>query len=586
MQNSIVKRLRRLTGSVFVKCTAVTAASSLIVALIMALTSLNVTNKVVKIAVLESAEITMLKGSVSLAAPVRFRDEDKVIAALAQIKELSGDAGLHAFVLDTDGAVLTSSGDIDVTLRAGALQLARDALVATSPARSVDGFTFAEPIVRDGTTDIVGVFGMVFSDASALDAAATQKQMVYIYGLVTFLVLTGLSFLMLRFMLGRPLLLLNDAIERVSEGDYATAVAMADRPDEFGGISRRLQILVQTLDEARIAEVERQSNLQAQSDVVKHLSAGLVALADGALTHVIAEEFPEEYETLRANFNATVSTLRQAMLDVQASAQSIRGGAEEIGRASEDLSHRTETQAATLEQTAAALDQLVASVKSAADGAREVDETVKTTNSMTERNAAVMKNAVAAMAEIENSSDQIGEIIGVIDDIAFQTNLLALNAGVEAARAGTAGKGFAVVASEVRALAQRSSDAARQIKSLVGDSSVQVKSGAQLVENAGAALMEVVDRVEHISGLVSGIAQGAVEQSQGIQEINLGVTNLDQVTQQNAAMVEQSTAAAHLLLSDSTKLSQMVSKFQVELNVKSSGGKPGAGIAVAERKVA
>ncbi|MGY9048333.1 MAG: methyl-accepting chemotaxis protein, partial [Rhodobacterales bacterium] len=287
------------------------------------------------------------------------------------------------------------------------------------------------------------------------------------------------------------------------------------------------------------------------------------ALADGVLTHNISARFPAEYEALRENYNSAVDSLRTAISEVKSSAESIRSGADEINEASESLSHRTETQAATLEETAAALDELVTSVKSAADSARQVDDTVKAANAMTEPNAGLMKNAVTAMSEIEKSSEQIGEIISVIDDIAFQTNLLALNAGVEAARAGTAGKGFAVVASEVRALAQRSSGAAQQIKSLISGSSLQVKTGAQLVEQAGAAMLEVVDRVQYISGLVSDIAHGASEQSLGINEINIGVTSLDQVTQQNAAMVEESSSAAMVLSSDSQRLIQLVARFQL-----------------------
>jgi methyl-accepting chemotaxis protein len=373
----------------------------------------------------------------------------------------------------------------------------------------------------------------------------------------------AVTVLILKYVIGRPVAQLKEAISEVSQGNYDVKIDLARRGDEFGAIARELSELTDVLRVARSAEEGRQASLQQQSDVVEFLSEGLVALADGVLTHTISERFPDEYEALRENYNSAVESLRKAISEVKSSADSIRSGADEISQSSESLSHRTETQAATLEQTAAALDQLVASVKSAADGARQVDETVKSANAMTEQNAGIMKSAVSAMAEIEKSSEQIGEIIGVIDDIAFQTNLLALNAGVEAARAGTAGKGFAVVASEVRALAQRSSGAAQQIKSLISGSSLQVKTGAQLVEQAGAAMLEVVDRVQYISGLVSDIAHGASEQSQGINEINIGVTSLDQVTQQNAAMVEESSAAAMMLSSDSQRLTQLVSQFSL-----------------------
>ncbi|KIC35150.1 methyl-accepting chemotaxis protein, partial [Leisingera sp. ANG-M7] len=239
---------------------------------------------------------------------------------------------------------------------------------------------------------------------------------------------------------------------------------------------------------------------------------------------------------------------------VIAAAASIRNGASEISQASDDLSHRTESQAATLEQTAAALDELTASVKSAAEGARSVEATMEDAKQEARNSGEVVQSAVSAMTEIEESSNKISQIISVIDDIAFQTNLLALNAGVEAARAGEAGRGFAVVASEVRALAQRSSDAAMEIKTLISDSSGQVARGVDLVGKAGDALQSIVSQVTHISQLVSGIAEGAAEQSTGLNEINTGVTQLDQVTQQNAAMVEEATAAGHMLKTDAGKL--------------------------------
>jgi methyl-accepting chemotaxis protein len=205
---------------------------------------------------------------------------------------------------------------------------------------------------------------------------------------------------------------------------------------------------------------------------------------------------------------------------------------------------------------------MTGSVKAAAEGARGVESAISDARNEAEVNREVVENAVSAMTEIEESSNQISQIIGVIDDIAFQTNLLALNAGVEAARAGEAGRGFAVVASEVRALAQRSSEAATEIKTLISNSSSQVERGVDLVGKAGQALQAIVGQVGHISGLVSGIAEGASEQSTGLNEINLGVAQLDQVTQQNAAMVEQATAASQLLNNDAARLTDLISSFE------------------------
>ncbi|NVK15841.1 MAG: HAMP domain-containing protein [Rhodobacteraceae bacterium] len=361
----------------------------------------------------------------------------------------------------------------------------------------------------------------------------------------------------------RPIDRICADMEAVSSGDLDTEVTAASRGDEIGKIGKTLVSMQDDLKLARAAEEERAEMQRQQQEVVEKLSTGLVQLADGDFSQPITSAFPEEYEQLRQNFNSTVSNLSTTVQQVIEASGSIRNGAAEISQASDDLSHRTESQAATLEQTAAALDELTASVKSAADGARSVETTMAEARTEAENNREVVQSAVSAMTEIEQSSNHISQIISVIDDIAFQTNLLALNAGVEAARAGEAGKGFAVVASEVRALAQRSSDAAMEIKTLISDSSKQVERGVDLVGKAGEALQSIVEQVTHISQLVSGIAEGAAEQSTGLNEINTGVTQLDQVTQQNAAMVEEATAAGHMLNTDAGKLAELVAHFRV-----------------------
>ena len=368
--------------------------------------------------------------------------------------------------------------------------------------------------------------------------------------------------------IARPLQKISAATERLAEGDRSPVTGFERASLEIASIARSLSIfrdgLVEKEEMTRLAEEERRARQEAQDAAVAALASGLSSLSRGDLTARIEQPLAEGYEQLRADFNATIDTLNQTMVQVVEAAASMQGGASEISQASDDLSHRTEAQAATLEQTAAALDELTASVKSAAEGARDVERTVGTARTEAEASGQVVQNAVAAMTEIEQSSNHISQIISVIDDIAFQTNLLALNAGVEAARAGEAGRGFAVVASEVRALAQRSSDAAMEIKTLISSSSKQVESGVELVGQAGEALQSIMTRVNHIAELVSEIANGAEEQSTGLYEINTGMTQLDQVTQQNAAMVEQATAAGHLLNSDSTKLAHMVSEFQTD----------------------
>ena len=244
-------------------------------------------------------------------------------------------------------------------------------------------------------------------------------------------------------------------------------------------------------------------------------------------------------------------------------AQGVRSGAEEITQASDDLSRRTEQQAASLEETAAALDQITATVRHTAEGASEARNTVSAAKADAERSGAVVREAVQAMGGIETSSKQIGHIIGVIDEIAFQTNLLALNAGVEAARAGDAGRGFAVVATEVRALAQRSAEAAKEIKALISASGQQVEAGVKLVGETGKALERIVAQVAQLNRLVADIAASAQEQATGLHEVNTAVNQMDQVTQQNAAMVEESTAASHGLSGEAKELARLVGQFNL-----------------------
>ncbi|WP_322889065.1 MULTISPECIES: methyl-accepting chemotaxis protein [unclassified Yoonia] len=362
----------------------------------------------------------------------------------------------------------------------------------------------------------------------------------------------------------RPLERLGDGMGKVAQRDYDFMVADTDRGDELGVLAKALVDFRDKLKGFDAAEDARKKVQAEQARVVEALSKGMVALAEGDLTAVIHTPFDESYEQLRIDYNRTVSHLSATVGSVVTSAAGIRDRALEMSSASDDLSRRTENQAATLEQTAAALDELTASVRSAADGAREVETIVADARNDANASEPVVQKAVAAMTAIEKSSDEITQIVGVIDDIAFQTNLLALNAGVEAARAGDAGRGFAVVASEVRALAQRSSEAAKQIKTLIAGSSDQVASGVSLVGEAGEVLMRIAKHISHISGLISEIAAGAAEQSTGLAEINIGVTQLDKVTQQNAAMVDQATASSHALNAEAGNLSDLVARFHLD----------------------
>lgn len=314
---------------------------------------------------------------------------------------------------------------------------------------------------------------------------------------------------------------------------------------------------------AAAAAADREKMLADQEMMIDSLRQALEALADGDLTTTISNAFAGTNDSLREDFNAAVMRLEGAIRAVVDRSSTIRSEVADISGAADDLSRRTEHQAATLEQTAAALAEITASVSSAAEGARKANDVVSAARTNAETSGGVVQDAVSAMGQIAESSSKISSIISVIDDIAFQTNLLALNAGVEAARAGDAGRGFAVVASEVRALAQRSSDAAREINSLISASGEHVERGVTLVGNAGDALKQIVESVSGISGYVADIAASAQEQSSGLAEINAAMSQLDQVTQQNAAMFEETTAASRNLSKAAEDLEQRVSQFTV-----------------------
>ena len=379
----------------------------------------------------------------------------------------------------------------------------------------------------------------------------------------------------------RPLSRITGAVNALSAGRYEEPIQGVELHDEIGAIARALDGFRHDLaetgrlrtDEERSrqqAEAERsrneamqRANAESQQQVVSALGAGLEKLASGDLTVRLSEGFPPEYRKLRDDFNAAMAQLQDAMRVIVTNAAGIQSTTGEISQAADDLSRRTEHQAASLEQTAAALDEITATVRRSAEGALQAKDLVDRTRAGAEESGQVVDQAVVAMHEIERSSSEISQITGVIDEIAFQTNLLALNAGVEAARAGEAGKGFAVVAQEVRALAQRSAEAAREIKALISSSGEQVGQGVKLVGRAGEALRRIVGEVAQINALVSGIAASSHEQSTGLAEVNTAVNQMDQVTQQNAAMVEQSTAASHSLAQEASALSGLVSRFRI-----------------------
>lgn len=371
----------------------------------------------------------------------------------------------------------------------------------------------------------------------------------------------------------RPLTALEGSLERISARDYTGEIPLKDERDEIGGIARSIEALRERMIDAeelenrqREAEAERAQQAEIQARVVRDISAGLERLAGGDLTQKIENTrenpFPEEYEALRASYNSVLEQLGGVIAQIETVADGVSAGSGEIDQAAQDLSTRAETQAATLEQSAAALQQLTESVRSAAARAAEAEAVGRENHSRAEGGAEVVQEAIEAMRSIEKSSEQITRIIDVIDDIAFQTNLLALNAGVEAARAGEAGRGFAVVASEVRGLAQRASDSAREIKGLIAQSAEHVETGSSLVTRTGNSLAEIVKTASGVQSLMNEISAASREQASGLEEINTGVAQLDQVTQQNAAVAEETTAAAASLKQKAAELVSVLGQFR------------------------
>ena len=353
-------------------------------------------------------------------------------------------------------------------------------------------------------------------------------------------------------------------MEGLAADDLTAPIEFTHHADCVGRMARAMDVFRQNGEKVR-------SGAEAQETIVGALGEGLSRLAASDLTYRIEDAFPSEYERLRIDFNAALDALSEVLGNVVEAANGISNGAGDIRQASDDLSQRTEQQAASLEQTAAAMDEITGTVGETASGAGRANAIVSETRMDAEKSGEVVRRAVDSMNGIERASTEISAIISVIDGIAFQTNLLALNAGVEAARAGDAGKGFAVVASEVRALAQRSAEAAKDVKEKITASTDQVEHGVALVSETGEALERIIARIGEIADLIANIATSAEQQSTGLQQVNTAVNEMDGVTQQNAAMVEQATAAARSLAEEAETLNRQVSQFRLK-SASGSGG--------------
>ena len=485
----------------------------------------------------------------------------------------------------------------------GALQTRGDALMDTTCALAIklgtaaanaaanqasqnEYLTNCQPAFRPVITDMQAEVGTVGASAEAdrVSLAATTHNTVIVAFIVVFLglvVILASGYFAVRAWVASPIKALEGTMNKLAGGNLQEKVLGNERRDEIGGMARAVQVFKDAgLEKLRLEqeakavaaqveadraanEAERAQAAAQQRFVVESVATGLEKLSGGDLVFRLNEAFSADYEKLRADFNMAMEKLQVTMQAIAENTQGVRGGAAEITQASDDLSRRTEQQAASLEETAAALDQITATVRRTADVANEAKSLVVTSKADAEHSGIVVRDTVEAMDGIESSSRQISAIIGVIDEIAFQTNLLALNAGVEAARAGDAGRGFAVVATEVRALAQRSADAAKEIKALISTSGQKVESGVKLVSETGQALGRIVAQIEQLNGLVAELASSAKEQATGLGEVNGAVNQMDQVTQQNAAMVEESTAASHSLSEEAEALARLVGQFQI-----------------------
>ena len=461
----------------------------------------------------------------------------------------------------------------------------------------------------------------LFRDSQVDSNHKLLSKQVRLLDIVTIIaiVIGSLASLLIGRGIAKPVSGIANAIKRMADGDFDTALPGLGRKDEIGKIAAAVEgIKVTAAEKARheadqiafrqareaeeaaekqrleserqaeaaaerqraseelLRQQERQAKIEAeaaaerqraadeQAGVLSRLAAGLKCLSEGDLTMVLDEGFTGEYAQIKDDFNTAVGRLKETISSIVESAREVSNATGEISVSTTDLSQRTEEQAASLEETSASMEEMASVVKKNAENAQQANQSATATRQVADRGGQVVAKAVDAMARIEESSSHISDIIGVIDEIARQTNLLALNAAVEAARAGEAGRGFAVVATEVRSLAQRSSQAAKDIKDLITNSNGQVKEGVDLVSKAGEALHEIVDSIKSVADLVADIATASSEQATGIDQINRALTQMDEMTQQNSALVEENAATAKTLEHQAQAMNEHVAYFRLD----------------------
>ena len=506
-------------------------------------------------------------------------------SALAALRGNAGSVAELARALGKPDAAANYASDIDALEKTVLADLPR--LIETGADQAA--FDQIDDAIDGAGERISALFetlaaeGRVLAEQAAAETQAASERTLYIQatlgliGVAIFLILFPIHARAIR----RGVESIQASLERIRRDEIDAPVEGTDRGDEFGAMAQAAEALRQSALEKRALEEdaradrarndsERTAREAARLDeemqirfAVDSLAAGLAQLAEGDLSIKLHQPFRDDLERLRQDFNRAVEKLQGVIAEVKANTRSIEANARQMRTAADDLARRTEQQAASLEETSSALEEITATVQHSSDRADEANRMVHGTRANAEESGRVVSEAMAAMERIEHVSNEIGKIINVVDEIAFQTNLLALNAGVEAARAGDAGKGFAVVAQEVRELATRAANAAKDIKSLVVHAGSEVRTGVQLVSATRDALQNIVSDVSRIDELVRAIATSANEQSVGIREINTAISQMDQMTQQNSAMVEQTNAASHTLEQDAGKLAGLMDQFRI-----------------------
>ena len=522
---------------------------------------------------------------------ILFQVRDDVIEQILA-KGLADGSSQHSYIVNADGSVIGLGADGKLSaVDAEPFAFYKDALANTGMSVEeivrADGVAraYARPVASNGETFLVV--------ESVLDSELAAGSFE-IAGLLT---LIGIGVLVVQgvatwFITGRlfaPLTRLSRITSDVADGNLDIEIGNQQRKDEIGTMARALERFRTSLvEQQQLEAASREARQQAESerqgrmaereaeartlqDVVSALDEGLGRLAGGDLAYQIDRRFPQDLESLRANFNSALATLSDTMSAIGGNSAAVREGTAEMRAGADQLSGRTERQAASLTETASAIGAITQSVRTQITRAEQAAKLAGDARGETDQSGRIMQETIAAMEAIQASSRQINQIIGVIDEIAFQTNLLALNAGVEAARAGESGRGFAVVAQEVRELAQRSATAAKEISALLKKSTVEVEHGVSLVEKAGSALQGIGERVVAINGQIREIMESTREEAETLKEINTAVSELDAMTQQNAAMVEETTAAVHKLAAEAGEMDGRIGQFVLAAGYDDAG---------------